>query len=180
MKTVFLDISTWVNTCVIGAQHYYAHLECGEERKELIYVLDEKTAMRINECDGIVANTTAAYCAGDTSGRFFSWEELVQHAREHWQDEEYFPDASILIKGRAGVCDPQEVFECNDEEFKRKANKLYCRMKRIGGWNHSENEAEMKRIEKNWERLCNQYLGVLWPGCKTIEDDNEKVDSENS
>jgi len=167
MKTVFLDIRTWVGTCAIGAIHYYAHLQCGDSRKELKYKLSASQARKMNKLDNVKAGTFGAYSKGEESGRFFTMQELMDYALAHWKDEEYFPDGELLIEGDKATCDPQRVLWCKDDEFMRLANVLYEWSERTfkkGGWDSKKTIPTMKKIEKHWEKLCLKYLKVKWPG----------------
>ena len=173
MKTVFLDIRSWVGMS-IGATHYYAHLQCGKVRKELKYPMTASQAARINKLDNVRPGSFGAYDKGEESSRFFTMDELIFRARQVWKNEEYFPGGQLLIEGDPSVYDPQTVLWCEDLEFMRLANKLVAWAERIGWWD--KNEKQMKRVEKNWEWLCNKYLGVRWPGLEKDKDDEDGVD----
>ena len=145
---VKLHIITWVNSCAIGAQHYYATLLFYREGREswceheLEYVLDEEGAKRLTDAK---ANDAPPYKAGETTQQFLCPEKMRREALKQWRI--VVPHGKVLIVCGRSECGPVEVL-AGPRKLVRLGNQLWER------WERSEhNDALCVQLENQWDRL---------------------------
>lgn len=151
MKAVFLKVLTWVGTTnpyyERKPEHYYGTLVRHSTKTEVQveYVLSEGDARRLSESD-------FTFRAGDTSGRFFSKQHLIDCAKSTFAQR--FPDCDILIEGDPIVLDPRPVL-VGPTDYMKRANDLVARAEANDWW--EGDEKNMKVISKEWHKLQEEF-----------------------
>jgi hypothetical protein len=151
MKAVFLKVLTWVGTTNPNyerkPEHYYGTLirKSTNTTVEVKYVLSEADVRKLREED-------FKYKAGDTSGRFFDRNYLIEQAKQLFVQR--FPDCEILFEGDPTTLDPQPVL-IGPDDFVKRANDLVAKAEANDWW--EGDEKKMKKICNEWEKLCQDY-----------------------
>jgi hypothetical protein len=151
-EVVRLDITTWVGTCAIGAQHWYGKLKWHDEgnlddwhEHELQYVMNAKQARDMNRGD-----EWATYKAGEESGRFWSREDVVKKALEQWQ--KLVPHGKVLLECDTASCGPCEIL-AGPPKLVRLGNQLW-RADDKAGWDWNK---KREIVDKQWQKLFNKH-----------------------
>ena len=157
-KVVALDLTSWVGTCAIGAEHYYGKLkqEWGDydtqKRIKLQHPLTAEEARLLNR-----KNKHLAYwftiVAGTLNDQFATPEDVRAFAIKVWKKE--FPEGDILVSDD-NLCQPSEPID-GDPKLVKAASEIWKKWQPMwddGGW-------ETKRYEKAMNRLCGQWYKLL-------------------
>lgn len=159
MRTVVLDVTSFRGIS-FSAEHFYGRLKSdsdwgpGYSGIEVVRRLTREEADDLNEKDGQLELGYGRYEEGDESGRFLTKEDLITAAR--LLREEEFPEAELLVLGDVGVCGPQRVLWCADEEKGASLKELYEEAKALGFWDHKEHWPKMRSVEERWDRLVGE------------------------
>ena len=152
---VFLAVSTFVGSGV-GAKHYYGVLEHpqGGDSVGVTYKLTQIEADRLNKgwLTKEMRTSDAGYQKGEQSERFPSRMKVIAVAKK--QFKVYFPKATVLVLGNAGVVEPQEIL-IGPKEFKDKINvlaKRYDKSFRLD-WDDIVDRPAIEKIEEEWQKL---------------------------
>jgi len=148
---VFLTITTWVGTCVIGADHYYGRLRPlnGNQSFDVSYKLSKEDAKNLNR--GIKPENVKSigYKEGDESERFRSRKKLIAEAKKQFKKR--FPKAKVLVLGDRGIIEPQEIL-VGPREFKSKINRLAKEYDKLD-WDIDEDQPKIRKLEGEWQEL---------------------------
>jgi len=139
---------------VPGAEHWYANLVCRHSamesaKQELKRTLTESGAARLNRREG------GDWEAGEETNKFFTEEAVKEEAIRRYKL--MFPDATMLVDGRDGVCDPQPILD-GPAEIMRTANWFVERANEAGWW--EGDEAAMRIICDNWDGFWQPLRGI--------------------
>jgi len=145
---VYCEIMTYIGTAVSWAEHWYANLVCDRgpgkscDRRELKQTLTDSGAARMTrrEDDG------TTWEAGEETNKFFEEEDVRREAIRQYKL--LFPDATILVDGRHGVCDPQPVLD-GPADVMETAN-WFVEQANAAGWWEGDEDA-MQIICDNWD-----------------------------
>lgn len=143
----FLDITSWVGTCAIGAEHYYGEIrKRGQlESVKLQYRLGRKEASALNKKERPIFK----YKTGELSTRFFS-EDDVRSAARKWFSKNA-KEGDFLIESRAWYpSTPHEILE-GPLRIKNRAN-ILC-----GDYKEQISEKKRDSISKKWRRLVEPF-----------------------
>ncbi len=143
---VYCEITTYIGTAVAWAEHWYANLvrdaRSLPKRIELKQTLTESGAARMNRREG------GDWTAGEKTNRFFSEERLKEVAILEYKL--LFPEATILVEARSGVCDHQPILD-GPAEVVATANRFVKRAREVGGWEGDEDA--MQVICDEWDEF---------------------------
>lgn len=155
---VRLNIMSWVDSCAIGASHYYAkllynpfdwerkqvmtHIDKAYEEFELEYVLDEEGAKRLTFSE---PDDAPPYKAGDTTHRFLCPGKLREEALKQWR--KVVPHGKVLVVSDWASCGPCEIL-AGPKKLVRLGNQVWKK------WDVSEaNDKLCIQLERQWEAL---------------------------
>ena len=138
MKIAYLEISNWTGLS-LGAVHYYGKLVCDGQRIQL--------KKELSRAEALFLSRDWHWEKGDTTERFCMKGELKDLAIRTWRD--HFPDAIMLIEGRAWLVEPQHVLD-GPAEIKRRINALAAEAEKVDYW---DDEVAMQRICDEWDAI---------------------------
>lgn len=148
-RVVYLTLTTWTESCITWAEHWYGRLKQrkdGHERNlEVDRILTAKDAKQLNESEH--DPTAPPYKAGERTGRFFSRDAVIKAALECWQ--EHWPKADILILGDPLTLDPQEVL-VGPEPLKTKINEIVHLCHTTNYYHAVQLSDEHKALRRRW------------------------------
>lgn len=160
-KWVFLEITTWIGTGALGAQHYYGNLKIegwydDDSRSiELTRILTTRQAVRANRYRS--SDDPLRVCPGDVSSGFDDKDEIRKLALSMWRER--FPEAEILVEGRTSIAEPIEVLAWPGHEDKMaQANKLWEAFEDLDGFYYRKNEKQAQALADQWDEL----MGLRW------------------
>jgi hypothetical protein len=147
---VYLNITNYL-MCP-GAEHWYGTLVGDRgpglysKEVELKHKLTESGAARMNRREG------GDWEAGEETNRFFREEQVREEALLRYK--RMFPEATILVDGRHGVCDPQPVMD-GPPKIMETANRFVEEANEIGWWEGDEHAMEeiCERWDDFWEEV---------------------------
>lgn len=158
---VYLEIESWTGLCH-DAIHCYGNL-IGNISED---VNKEDTSIRlqrtITEKEAILENKKRrSRCSlrtkvGDKTDGFVEEKDLIKFAIRNWK--KYFPNASILIKGRPVIAEPQTIL-VGPSKLKSEVNKLVKAADKLGRYEKEENDKEMDIISDKWIKLMKEVNG---------------------
>jgi len=132
----------------LGAVHWMGELQArGCNYIELAGELTAEQAEALNEKDGI----KNFHKAGNRTTRFLSRSSVQHEAERVWL--QHFPNAVLLIEGRAACADPQQIL-IGPPSMKEKLNDLVERAQKIGYWDRDERA--MQKIADEWDAIIKQ------------------------
>lgn len=106
MKILYLDITSWVGTCAVGAQHYYGEVKWkdGKETKEheLNRLMTAKERREYN-AEMVAQGFPSLKARKDQTTRGFSSAEEVKQFAVKWAEKEW-PDRQFIILEREHWC----------------------------------------------------------------------------
>lgn len=157
MRSIYLQISTFQGGFAINAIHYYGclkfrtnEIEYGTKTIEIEKVLTREEAVKLTKHDG----GDFKWKKGMSTTRFENEAEIKAIALEKYKS--LCDGEAILVLGRYGIVEPQEILD-GPEEYKKKVNKLYSEAVAIDFW--EKDDKMMTQICDKWNKL-NKKFGV--------------------
>lgn len=134
-RKVYLEVSSWVGTSAIGAQHYYGWLRSGDQEEQVKRVLTEAEAARLNKAERRMGRDEyAIWKPGDECPAFLDKEPLIAAAMASWKT--LYPHADILVLGQRVVAEPQRIL-AGPKDVMDRVNDWYDEME----WNEYDPHA---------------------------------------
>lgn len=161
-EVAYLNITSWVNTIALGI-HWYGKIEWYDtiyvpdpnilgyrkvHKTEVLNVLDAKSAKRLNEEDSVLECSLCAYKAGETTGRFWSCNDLIRQAQKTFKI--IVPHGRVLLQCDHIQTGPTEVLY-GPRRLIIFGNNLYKR------WVDCRNDDEELDIEAKWRKLFKHF-----------------------
>jgi hypothetical protein len=141
MIITYLEIKSWTGIS-IGATHSYGCLVGKGATVALMRHLSARDAKTLNRKDK--CNT---YKAGDTTERWDSEEDVVDHAMANWR---HLMGGDVLMLGDRCYLDPIPVLD-GPPELVIAGNQLFEAAEVVGFW--EGDSVEMKKLCKQWDEL---------------------------
>ena len=172
MRAAYIDITTWVGSAAIGAQHYYAKLYmpfCDSE--EVRGRMDEEWAKNLSEADGAYG---VPYRTGETTSRFLSYKDALEHAIAvfHHRNKSQQVPCEILLCTDPSYFHPAEVLWAKDEVLGKKAQESYLEYELDDDFDKDSEE-----LEEQWLLLLNLEL-VEYKAPKKKEEEEPEPEPE--
>lgn len=149
-KIFYLEISSWVGIS-IGAEHYYAKLNTGNEKYELSREMTRNEAIALDEKDDAMGSYEDAWERGEkTSTRFNSLDEIYESA----QKKALELNCDILIEGKSHYVQPQKILYAKSLNIDH-ANEIFNQFDLLD-WSNEEDEEVMDELCDKWFSLINK------------------------
>lgn len=145
-----LTVTTWVDSSVIGATHYYGRIQIEGRRTDITVerTIGKAEAKQLNK-DERDAGDGPSYKVGDISGRFWSEAQVIEAAVAYMQEKH--PTIAYLMNGCRSCLDPQPCL-IGPEPIKTALNALVAEAEANDWWEGDEDV--MKDIFQRWEKTA--------------------------
>lgn len=148
----YIQLTNW--GFALGGEHYTVTIKCEKNSiDQLHYKLSRSEALLLNKKDG-GSLFGSRYMVGEGCSRFFTKEKAIRHgiqaSREKWKK------LKIIIEGKSGTVQPQEIVWCVDEKIMKGANLLFDAMELLYNKYRDPwltHEKMMEKINDKWEIL---------------------------
>jgi len=141
---VFVEITTWQGIS-LGATHYYGYLRGYlHENDQHIHEIELKHPLTQREATKLNKNSGFDYIIfekGDMYPGFDDIKEIVDLAIKTWK--EYFPNACVLVLGKAVHAEPQEIL-IGPHDYMEKIN-VWTKLAPKGDWT------------KEWYKIADEF-----------------------
>ena len=150
MRSAYLKITTWADSAVVYATHYYGKLVFGEEEVEVLYKLSKAEAKKLTEGEQYrMIPSEIKYRTGEKSGRFMDRGKLLSCAIKLFMQDKRGYDT--LLVGDSAICDPLEMI-AGPKKVMEEANVLYQEFEALDGWAcEKEDESKVQSICDEWD-----------------------------
>lgn len=169
IRIVYLQITSWVGTSAIGAQHTYGSLLWDKAKPEgcsyynTYELRREMTAKEIKEANAERIAEGLSGCLvqkGETTRGFYSTEEVIA-AGKAAAAKLFAKNSYVLIQGDHGCCSAMPVLAWPDKFAKegQRMNELGQEWERIGGYGYTwskkdpERDARAEELDDEWQKL---------------------------
>lgn len=148
----YLKITTWKESTVTMAEHYYGDLIMGLEYITVTYILDQGAVKRLNRTEEFrMVPSLGRHIVGDDSSQFFTEEGLKKKAIEKFKEDQ--KGFKYLLCGDNSIAEPQEML-VGPEPLMGKANQLWAEFEAFNGWDcKEEEETAVQKLSDSWEEL---------------------------
>ncbi len=148
MKAAFLEVYSWVGTCM-GASHYYGDIWYDGQTVHVTRQLTASEAVEMNKENYPCLN----YQPGDDTPGFETEAGLRAAAIKTLKRQ--LPEATILIEGWHGCYDPRPVL-FGPEDYMVRANDIVARAEIVDFWDGGRDK-EMQVLADEWNSLCKEF-----------------------
>jgi len=167
MRCVYLNITSWVGTSAIGAQHYYGKLKWRTVKDRYEYhELELKRPMTAKEIrQQNTENAENGYTwkikKGELTRGFMTRDEVVSTGKAK-ASKLFNTDSYILLDGDGGSLSAQPLLYCPTslESVANKINELASVWDRIGGYGYAFSAANKARDDRA-EQIDAEWLTLM-------------------